>query len=220
METAPKSSVTLEEIDRCLPQTQCTMCGYPRCLDYASAILDGRSEIDRCPPGGTTTLLKLGNLMNKSIRSLADDCESYTGRKVAKIKEEACIGCTLCIAPCPLDAIVGTAKHMHTVIENDCSGCGLCVEHCPVDCIWMIDSEVEGGNHFWKDFRDDEVSRWRSLAQRHCDRVECGDQLTIDSEQYSDLKLQIRDAVNRERSRRWKRTNKNAARLQSTGIAK
>ena len=109
---------------------------------------------------------------------------------------------------------------MHTVIENDCSGCGLCVEHCPVDCIWMIDSEVEDGIHIWKDFRDDEVSRWRFLAQRRCDRVERGDQITIDSEQFSDLKLQIREAVNRERSRRWKRTNKNAARLQSTGKAK
>lgn len=191
------------------------MCGYPRCLDYAHAIAEGQSEINRCPPGGTETLGALARLTNQTIPTLAEDCQPYVSRKVATIEEDICIGCTLCIPPCPLDAIIGTAKHMHTVIEDNCSGCGLCLDHCPVDCIRMIDSEVEVGISFWKDFRDDEVSRWKSLAQRRFKRVERGDKVTLDSEQFSNLKSQIRDAVNRERSRRWKHAGKKAARLRS-----
>lgn len=190
------------------------MCGYPRCLDYAYAVAEGKSEINRCPPGGNETLRALAELTNRPISSLAEDCVPYAGRKVAAIDEEICIGCTLCIVPCPLDAIIGTAKHMHTVIEDNCSGCGLCLDHCPVDCIRMVDCDVAGSTNFWKDFREDEVSRWRALAQRHCERVSSDDQTVADPEQFSDLKSHIRDAVNRERSRRWKQTHKKAARLQ------
>ncbi len=211
------SPTTLDEIDRCLPQTQCTMCGYPRCLDYAHAIAEGKADINRCPPGGAETLSALARLTDKAIPgTLAEDCEPYSGRKVARVVEDICIGCTLCIPPCPLDAIVGTAKHMHTVIEECCSGCGLCLDHCPVDCIRMVDCDTRCDIGYWKDFRDDEVAQWRTLAQRHFERVNRGDQVAVDSEHYSDLKSQIRDAVNRERSRRWKQANKKAARLQST----
>ncbi len=221
LESACNTSLTtFEEIDRCLPQTQCTMCGYPRCLDYAHAIAGGSSDINRCPPGGAETLGALARLTGKAIPALAEDCDPYAGRKVARITEDICIGCTLCIPPCPLDAIIGTAKHMHTVIEQNCSGCGLCLDHCPVDCIRMVDCEVESGLFFWSNFSDDEVSRWRVLAQRHCERVNRGDQVSVDSEQFSDLKSQIRDAVNRERSRRWKQANRKTARSQSTRKAR
>ena len=209
------SRTTPEEINRCLPQTQCTMCGYPRCLEYARAIAEGKSDINRCPPGGAETLGALAKLTNKAIPPPAEDCEPYTGRKIARIEEDICIGCTLCIPPCPLDAIIGTAKHLHSVIEENCSGCELCVDHCPVDCIRMIDVDVDGSFHFWEEFGDDEVARWRNLAQRHFERVSRGDQVTVDSELFANLKSQIREAVNRERSRRWKQANKKAARLQS-----
>lgn len=191
------------------------MCGYPRCLEYAHAILDGSSDVDRCPPGGTTTLHALGDIAKSSARSLANDCDAYPGRTVARINEHACIGCTLCIAPCPLDAIIGTAKHMHTVISDDCSGCALCVDHCPVDCIEMIACSVGHGGQFWDNFHDDEVERWRQLAHRHNQRQSNDKQVSIETEQYAEIRSEIRSAVNRERSRRWRRDRQSTARSRS-----
>lgn len=125
-------------IDALLPQTQCTRCGYPACLPYAEAIAAGEADINRCPPGGETGVAALAQLLGRAAKPLDPSCGSEAAPSVAVIDEAACIGCTKCIQACPVDAILGTGKHMHTVISAECTGCELCVEPCPVDCIHML----------------------------------------------------------------------------------
>ncbi|MFD2189766.1 electron transport complex subunit RsxB [Pistricoccus aurantiacus] len=125
----------VEKIDVLLPQTQCGQCGYPGCRPYAQAISEG-DEINKCPPGGESTIVALADLLGREVKPL--DGEAQDIPKVAFIREEECIGCTKCIQACPVDAILGATKHMHTVIESECTGCDLCVEPCPVDCIDML----------------------------------------------------------------------------------
>lgn len=138
----------VEQIDALLPQTQCGQCGYPGCRPYAQAIAGG-DAINKCPPGGQTTINALANLLDVEAPALdeAHGTESEV-KKVAFIREDECIGCTKCIQACPVDAILGAAKQMHTVIASECTGCDLCVEPCPVDCIDMI--PVEQGIAQWK----------------------------------------------------------------------
>jgi len=120
-----------------LPQTQCTRCGYPDCAGYAEAMAAGQADINQCPPGGAEGVQRLAALTGRPARPL-DPARGQEGpRGVAWIDEDGCIGCTLCIAACPVDCIVGSPKRMHTVIEADCTGCELCVPACPVDCIHM-----------------------------------------------------------------------------------
>lgn len=128
----------VDRIDEILPQTQCGQCGYPGCRPYAQAIADG-DAINKCPPGGQTTINQLADLMGVEAPSL-DVEEGAEGdvKRVAYIREDECIGCTKCLQACPVDAIVGAAKQMHTVIISECTGCDLCVEPCPVDCIDML----------------------------------------------------------------------------------
>ncbi len=124
-----------DQVDALLPQTQCGQCSYPGCRPYAEAIASGEADINRCPPGGEATVLALADLLGRDPKPL----EAETREKaVAVIDEQTCIGCTLCIQACPVDAIVGAAKQMHTIIESECTGCELCIEPCPVDCIFMI----------------------------------------------------------------------------------
>jgi electron transport complex protein RnfB len=128
-----------EQINQILPQTQCGQCGYPGCRPYAEAIAGG-DAINKCPPGGETTIAELAVLLDVEVLPL--DAEEGAGEKLrtyAYIREDECIGCTKCIQACPVDAILGSAKHMHTVIISECTGCDLCVEPCPVDCIDMLD---------------------------------------------------------------------------------
>jgi Na+-translocating ferredoxin:NAD+ oxidoreductase subunit B len=125
-------------IDALLPQTQCTKCGYPACRPYAEAIADGKAGINRCPPGGDAGIRKLAALLGREYEPLDPACGIEGPRRVALIDEPRCIGCTLCIQACPVDAIVGAAKLMHTVVTELCSGCDLCVAPCPVDCIEMV----------------------------------------------------------------------------------
>jgi electron transport complex protein RnfB len=133
------SVAALEEaIDRVLPQTQCTKCGYPACRPYARAIAAGETAINRCPPGGDAGIRALAALTERPYASLDPACGVEAPRRVARIDEARCIGCTLCIAACPVDAIVGARKQMHTVIEALCTGCDLCLPPCPVDCIDMV----------------------------------------------------------------------------------
>jgi electron transport complex protein RnfB len=131
---SPGNNIDLvEHIDALLPQTQCGECGHPGCRPYAQAIANGEA-INRCPPGGARTIAALADFLNVPIVPLDGVSKPAT---VAYIREAECIGCTKCIQACPVDAIVGAAKLMHTVIADECTGCDLCVEPCPVDCIEM-----------------------------------------------------------------------------------
>ena len=127
----------VEQLDALLPQTQCGQCGYPGCRPYAEAIANG-DAINKCPPGGDSTIKHLADLMGVEAIPLDAAHGEAPIKKVAFIREDECIGCTKCIVACPVDAIVGAAKQMHTVIADECTGCDLCVEPCPVDCIDMI----------------------------------------------------------------------------------
>lgn len=129
-------------IDRLLPQTQCTRCGFPSCRAYAQALAEGGTQANRCPPGGTRTLDALAGLLGTARKPLDPECGGERAWVVARIDEAACIGCTLCIQVCPVDAIVGAAKKMHTVIEQECTGCELCPDVCPVDCIALVPMQV------------------------------------------------------------------------------
>ena len=122
-------------LDAVLPQTQCTRCGYEGCLPYAEAIARGEADINRCPPGGPDAIAELAALTCRPVRPLDPACGEHAGLAIARIDEARCIGCTLCIDACPVDAIVGAPKRMHAVVPSLCSGCELCVAPCPVDCI-------------------------------------------------------------------------------------
>jgi len=127
-----------EKIDAVLPQTQCTKCGYPSCRRYADAIAAGEADINQCPPGGEAGIRALASLLGRNAKPLNPANGVEGPRRVAFVDEARCIGCTLCIQACPVDAIVGAAKLMHTVVAELCSGCDLCVAPCPVDCIEML----------------------------------------------------------------------------------
>ncbi len=127
-----------DQVDSLLPQTQCGQCSYAGCRPYAEAIAKGEAPINKCPPGGETTILALADLLDVEPMELDEEAEAAPeSPEVAVIIEKDCIGCTLCIQACPVDAIVGAAKLMHTVIESECTGCELCLPPCPVDCIVM-----------------------------------------------------------------------------------
>jgi Na+-translocating ferredoxin:NAD+ oxidoreductase subunit B len=126
-----------QSIDALLPQTQCTRCGYPGCLPYAAAIASGEAEINQCPPGGAATIEALATLLGRRPLPLNPANGVEAPPLVAWIDEARCIGCARCLPPCPVDAIVGASKFLHTVIAERCTGCELCLAPCPVDCIEM-----------------------------------------------------------------------------------
>lgn len=138
----------IDKIDALLPQTQCGQCTYPGCRPYATAIANGEADINQCPPGGETTIIALADLLGREPKPLNPEHGVEKPKRVAVIREEICIGCTLCIQACPVDAILGAAKQMHTVIESECTGCDLCVPPCPVECIDMV--EVKPSIENWK----------------------------------------------------------------------
>ncbi|MFZ2314334.1 MAG: RnfABCDGE type electron transport complex subunit B [Gammaproteobacteria bacterium] len=132
-------NITPEQIDEILPQTQCGLCSYGGCMPYAEAMVYEQAPINLCPPGGLKTLNKLGTLLNQDPTPYqADMSQKAKPPLIAVIREAECIGCTKCIQACPIDAILGGAKQMHTVIAPECTGCELCVSPCPVDCIDLI----------------------------------------------------------------------------------
>ena len=135
----------VDQINSLLPQTQCGQCGYPGCRPYAEAIANG-DKINKCPPGGEATIQALADLLDVEPEPL-DAVEGEKPVQVAYIREDECIGCTKCIQACPVDAILGAARQMHTVIISECTGCDLCVEPCPVDCIEM--RPVTGALRSW-----------------------------------------------------------------------
>lgn len=143
-----ESDPMVDRINELLPQTQCGQCGHPGCRPYAEAIANGEA-INHCPPGGQSGINALAALLNVEAISLSDEHGEEKPAMVASIREDECIGCTKCIQACPVDAILGAAKQMHTVITNECTGCDLCVEPCPIDCIDMIPLKVTTKNWTW-----------------------------------------------------------------------
>jgi electron transport complex protein RnfB len=134
-----------ERIDALLPQTQCRQCGYAGCRPYAEAISSGAADINRCPPGGNEVIAELAELLQRPPLPLDTLYGVTQAPAVALIDEAWCIGCTLCIQACPVDAIAGAAKVMHTVIAEECTGCALCIPPCPVDCIAMVPVDRSAG---------------------------------------------------------------------------
>jgi electron transport complex protein RnfB len=139
----------VDRINALLPQTQCTKCGHPGCKPYAEAIAQG-GAINKCPPGGAATIAALAALLQRPVVPLDPAHGVESPRMIAYIREDECIGCTKCIEACPVDAILGSAKHMHTVIVSECTGCDLCVAPCPVDCIDMLVAPTPQRSQLWK----------------------------------------------------------------------
>jgi electron transport complex protein RnfB len=158
--------VPVEELDALLPQTQCTRCGFAGCRPYAEAMARGDASIDRCAPGGHATVLALAERLGVPARGLDPAYGTEGPARVAVIDEERCIGCALCLPPCPVDAIVGTRRHMHTVLAELCTGCELCIAPCPVDCIALVPLELLGSAR-----RPPTPERNRERYRRHGERV-------------------------------------------------
>ena len=137
----------VDRIDALLPQTQCTRCGYPDCRSYADAIASGEAKINQCPPGGAEGIRLLAQLLGQPELPLDPEFGDEGPRRIVYIEEATCIGCTLCIQACPVDAIVGAPKRMHAAIEADCTGCELCLPVCPMDCIAL--EEASAGATGW-----------------------------------------------------------------------
>jgi electron transport complex protein RnfB len=161
----PESANLSDAIDAVLPQTQCQRCGYTGCRPYAQAIAAGGVPINRCPPGGTTGIRRLAAITGQPVMTLDPAHGVETPLAIAIIDESLCIGCKVCIRACPVDAIVGAFKQMHTVIAEDCTGCGLCVTPCPVDCIVMRPPDPP---RVWATA---DAIRSRKLHQRRLDRL-------------------------------------------------
>jgi electron transport complex protein RnfB len=158
---SPSAPTSLaDQIEDLLPQTQCTKCGYPACRPYAEAIANGTAEYNQCPPGGAEGIARLARLLGKPVIPLNPVNGAERPRPLAVIDESLCIGCTLCIQACPVDAIVGAAKQMHTVVPQLCTGCDLCVAPCPVDCIAMV--EVTQGTTGWNAWSQRQADAARS----------------------------------------------------------
>jgi electron transport complex protein RnfB len=144
-----ESDPVVDRIEAILPQTQCGQCNYPGCRPYAEAIASGEADINQCPPGGETGIKALADLLGIESMPLNPEYGEEKLKAVAVIDELACIGCTLCIQACPVDAILGASKQMHTVIESECTGCDLCLPPCPVDCIEMVVKNPAVGDWGW-----------------------------------------------------------------------
>ena len=160
----------VEHIDAILPQTQCTRCGYPDCLSYATAIAAGEAEINQCPPGGEEGILRLAAITGRPALPLNPENGVEGPLAVAVIDEDWCIGCTLCIKACPTDAIVGANKRMHTVMDPYCTGCELCIPVCPVDCISL--ENVSGTATGWAAWSPQQADLARSRYRLHLRRTE------------------------------------------------
>ena len=201
-----------ERIDALLPQTQCTKCGYPACRPYAEAIATGEAEINQCPPGGDAAIRELAALLGREIRPLNPRNGIEQPRRVALIDEARCIGCTLCIQACPVEAIVGAPNLMHTVVAELCSGCDLCVPPCPVDCIDMLPASGEDAS--WDRARADAArERFEARRSRHeRERRERAERLAaraLKAKEDPDAEKKraiIQAAVERARARRRERT--------------
>lgn len=161
----------IAQIDAILPQTQCGQCGFSGCLPYATAIAEGHADINQCPPGDVAGIRKLAALLNVAFKALNTTHGVPKPKLLAFINEEQCIGCTFCIQACPVDAIVGAAKQMHTVIAEECTGCERCVVPCPVDCISMI-AAVPFPENEAQEMKQKAADRARARHQFKLQRIE------------------------------------------------
>lgn len=166
-----RAPVTVDQIDACLPQTQCTQCGYPRCRAYAEALAAGAAGIDQCPPGSDVTIHALATLLQLQPKPLNPRYGTHKPRMRAVIDETLCIGCRKCIDACPVDAIIGARKLMHTVIARECTGCELCLPPCPVDCIAMLPAAPMQPGETWLEYPLAETARWRRRTEKRLERL-------------------------------------------------
>jgi electron transport complex protein RnfB len=164
------TSPLVGRIHDALPQTQCKRCGYPDCLGYAQAIVAGEADINQCPPGGAEGVERLAALIGRAVKPIDPDFGAEGPRTLAYIDEDWCIGCTLCIAACPVDAILGANKRMHTVIEAHCTGCELCLPVCPVDCIVL--ENVSGEATGWQAWSAPQAAQARLRYEQRSARLE------------------------------------------------
>jgi electron transport complex protein RnfB len=164
--------LTPEAIDAWLPQTQCTRCGYPRCRVYAEAIAEGRADFNQCPPGGDVTIAALAPLLASTPKPLNPAFGLHAPRQRAVIDEPVCIGCRKCLDVCPVDAILGARKLMHTVLDAECNGCALCLPVCPVDCIALLPVALTAAtDSAWPEYTQTEVGRWRARTEARLVRL-------------------------------------------------
>ncbi|MGC3987238.1 MAG: RnfABCDGE type electron transport complex subunit B [Pseudorhodoferax sp.] len=163
-------SALAERVLAALPQTQCTRCGYPDCAAYAQAIADAQAPINRCPPGGAEGVQRLARLTAQAALPLDPAYGSEGPRQEAFIDENWCIGCTLCIKACPVDAIIGSNKAMHTVLQAHCTGCELCIPVCPVDCIRL--EPASGNRTGWAAWSEDQATAARARYAQHVSRLQ------------------------------------------------
>ena len=170
MDTAPPPASLASRIDAALPQTQCTRCGFPDCATYAEALAAGDTDLNRCPPGGVEGIVRLAALTGRAPQPLDPVHGVERSRQLAVIDEAWCIGCTLCLEACPVDAIVGASKLMHTVIAPECTGCELCVPVCPVDCIALV--EATPGRTGWQAWSAAQAASAQARYQWHRERLE------------------------------------------------
>jgi electron transport complex protein RnfB len=159
-----------DQIEDLLPQTQCTKCGYPACRPYAEAIARGEAGINQCPPGGIEGVRRLSALTGRPVIPINPANGVERPRPVAYIDESLCIGCTLCIQACPVDAIIGAAKQMHTILPSLCTGCDLCVAPCPVDCISMV--PVTDGLTGWDAWSQEDADEARARHDFRNERLQ------------------------------------------------
>jgi len=192
------TAAVAERIDGLLPQTQCGRCGFGACRPYAEAIAAGEADIDRCPPGGPATIERLAKLLARDPKPLDVSCGEHTPLHVARVVEADCIGCTLCVTACPVDAIIGAQKRMHTVLPTLCSGCKLCIPACPVDCIRM-----ERANREWTPADADSA---RERYARRIARIAKAKTERASEGEASSRKAAIDAALARARSRRAARS--------------
>ena len=177
-------------IDAALPQTQCTRCGYPDCHGYAEAVASGAAGINQCPPGGEQGVARLAALTGRPVLPLSAAHGAEAPRTLAVIDESWCIGCTLCIAACPVDAIAGAPKQMHMIVAAQCTGCELCVPACPVDCIGLVD--VTAGRSGWDAWSAEQADAARGRYAWRRER-EARDQAERDAQRAAQLEAKLAD---------------------------